>query len=373
MLPFNILNSFLYGTPTADEIKQVLRSVIVDPGVAQYLKDGIKAEGHAKEMNDKSNQEMVNHRVRQMEKEQFLYSEFLPMTSLAAADADNMCDLRCEAFILNKYGLGESLDAIREKAVKMSAFGGKGVSIYNIGKILQSAGDVFVSRRFRQDIPCMKEMLGKEYDVIAVVNENKLTDGEVSEFENLANHAVVVLEVGEDTIRLYNPATGNRNDEYPLEVFCRAWSDSRCFMACAKKLETLDDYEPCPIDVSDIELDPELEEITEAISETAHEIWSQDRKREGWKYGPVRKQVTLDDGTKDWQNPDLIPYNMLPDLEKEYDRKMAMNTIRLVELLGFRIINLNAQHRCPDCGGMIEPQDQYCRHCGRVLMNEDFE
>lgn len=373
MLPFSLLNNFLFGTPTSDEIKQVLSSIITDPGVANYIRKGFVASDRAGELADESLADAVQNRIKQIEKDQFLYSEFLPMTSLAAADADKMCDLRCESYILSKYGFGESLDAIRDKAVRMATFTGNGVSVYNIGKILQSVGNVFVSRRFRQSAESIKEMLEKGYDIIAVVNENKLTEGECSEFEDMANHAVVVLSISQDKITLYNPATDNDSDTYDLERFLNAWSDSRCFMACTKMLTSMDDYEPCPIDVSDIELDPDLEEITEAISETAHEIWSQDRKREGWKYGPARKQTTLPDGTKDWQNPDLIPYNMLTESEKEYDRKMAMNTIRLVELLGFKITNLNSQHRCPDCGGMIEAQDQYCRHCGRELMNEDFK
>ena len=52
---------------------------------------------------------------------------------------------------------------------------------------------------------------------------------------------------------------------------------------------------------------------------------------EGWIYGPVRN-----DSKK--QHPDLVPYAQLPDSEKEYDRIMAMNTLRLVRRLGYDII-----------------------------------
>lgn len=34
---------------------------------------------------------------------------------------------------------------------------------------------------------------------------------------------------------------------------------------------------------------------------------------------------------------DLIPYSALPDSEKEYDRLMAFNTIKLVKKLGWKI------------------------------------
>ena len=38
------------------------------------------------------------------------------------------------------------------------------------------------------------------------------------------------------------------------------------------------------------------------------------------------------------KHPDLIPYSSLPDSEKEYDRLMALDTIKLVKKLGFEIV-----------------------------------
>ncbi|PWL58542.1 MAG: Ryanodine receptor Ryr [Bacteroidales bacterium] len=93
-------------------------------------------------------------------------------------------------------------------------------------------------------------------------------------------------------------------------------------------------YNPQPISVEDIDLDADLEDLTEAIAENAHDIWARARMDEGWAYGPVR-----DDAKK--QHPDLVPYAQLPDSEKEYDRIMAMNTLRLVRRLGYDIINNN--------------------------------
>ncbi|MDE6418871.1 MAG: Ryanodine receptor Ryr [Duncaniella sp.] len=93
-------------------------------------------------------------------------------------------------------------------------------------------------------------------------------------------------------------------------------------------------YNPQPIDVADIDLDADLLDLTEAIAENAHDTWARARMDEGWTYGPVR-----DDARR--QHPDLIPYAQLPDSEKEYDRIMAMNTLRLVKRLGFEIVNTN--------------------------------
>ena len=52
---------------------------------------------------------------------------------------------------------------------------------------------------------------------------------------------------------------------------------------------------------------------------------------EGWTYGAVR-----DDAKK--HHPDLVPYAQLPESEKEYDRLMAMNTLRLVRRLVYDFI-----------------------------------
>ena len=71
-------------------------------------------------------------------------------------------------------------------------------------------------------------------------------------------------------------------------------------------------------------------ELREAIAENAHDVWALARIREGWTYGAER-----DDQKK--QHPDLVPYSALSDGEKEYDRIMAMNTIKLVMKLGFGI------------------------------------
>ena len=37
-------------------------------------------------------------------------------------------------------------------------------------------------------------------------------------------------------------------------------------------------------------------------------------------------------------HPDMIPYNLLPESEKVYDRQMAINTIKLVKKLGWDLV-----------------------------------
>ena len=89
-------------------------------------------------------------------------------------------------------------------------------------------------------------------------------------------------------------------------------------------------YSPAPLDLSDVSLPESHTELTESIAENTHEVWSQGRRKEGWTYGPERDETRK-------KHPDLLPYCYLHDREKEYDRATAMNAIKLIVKLGYKI------------------------------------
>ncbi|MFI5458009.1 MAG: RyR domain-containing protein [Isosphaerales bacterium] len=89
-------------------------------------------------------------------------------------------------------------------------------------------------------------------------------------------------------------------------------------------------YEPRPIDTSTIELTPEILELTERLAENAHDLWGRQRIADGWTHGPQR------DDTKK-QHPSLVPYDQLPESEKQYDRIAAMETLKAIRALGYHI------------------------------------
>ena len=89
-------------------------------------------------------------------------------------------------------------------------------------------------------------------------------------------------------------------------------------------------YKPEPIDTSDIVLPKELLELTEKIAENVHDVWAVGRIKEGWKLGLVK------DGEAK-TTPLLIPYGELPESEKEYDRNTALETVKLIIKLGYKV------------------------------------
>ena len=89
-------------------------------------------------------------------------------------------------------------------------------------------------------------------------------------------------------------------------------------------------YTPKPVDTSKIILPEELTTLTEKIAENVHEVWSDGRIKEGWKSGEVRNDAKK-------ETPCLVPYNELPESEKEFDRNTALETIKLIIKLGYDI------------------------------------
>ncbi len=89
-------------------------------------------------------------------------------------------------------------------------------------------------------------------------------------------------------------------------------------------------YHPQPIDAAHVGLTPAILDLTERLAENAHDLWAKQRLADGWVYGPKR-----DDAQK--LHPCLVPYDDLPDSEKEYDRQAALGTLRAILALGYRI------------------------------------
>ena len=89
-------------------------------------------------------------------------------------------------------------------------------------------------------------------------------------------------------------------------------------------------YVPQPLDTSDVQLPEELTELIEKMAKNVHEVWAQSRMSQGWTYGAERNDELQ-------HHPCLIPYEELPEVEKDYDRDTALGTLKLIMKSGFKI------------------------------------
>lgn len=89
-------------------------------------------------------------------------------------------------------------------------------------------------------------------------------------------------------------------------------------------------YVPQPMDTSNVKLPEELKPLIEEMAKNVHEVWAKSRIEQGWTYGEKRDDVMK-------HHPCLVPYEELPDVEKDYDRNTALETLKLITKLNFKI------------------------------------
>ena len=93
----------------------------------------------------------------------------------------------------------------------------------------------------------------------------------------------------------------------------------------------MNNYIPNPLDVRDVPLPEVLKDLTEKLAANVHEEWAAGRQKQGWRYGPMR-----DDAKK--ETPCMVPYEALPEEEKDYDRNTAMVTLKTILKMGYTIV-----------------------------------
>jgi len=257
----------------------------------------------------------------------------LPIMSRAAQNTvDNLCAVRCEGYALRTLGIDISDNELEKEAENQGLLKNDGTPLHCIGLLSEKHG-LFVARRYNCSIDDIIQAIGKGEIVIATIDNTELAqtleEASQNDLENgkTPNHSVVIksIDINNQIITILDSDSSDLQKSYPLDIFQHAWDDSANYLVI---LSNQSNYDPHPLNLDDVQIEQELMELREAIAENAHEVWAKTRKDEGWSYGPVRDDVLK-------KNPDMLPYNLLPESEKEYDRLMAMNTIKLVKKLGW--------------------------------------
>ena len=260
----------------------------------------------------------------------------LPMLERAARNTvDNLCAIRCEGYALRTLGIEVSDEELTKEAERRGWLQAEGIPLHCIG-LLSRLYYLYVTRQYDCSIDDIIKYFTKNEIVIAVIDNTELhisldeAKRNDLEFGEIPNHAIVIksIDIGHNSIDIFDPEDPNFTKTYPLDVFKNAWDDSYNYLV---SISNQSNYEPHPLNLDDVPIEPELMELREAIAENAHEVWAKTRKDDGWTYGPER-----DDAKK--LHPDMLPYDRLPESEKKYDRQMALNTIRLVKKLGWDLV-----------------------------------
>lgn len=92
-------------------------------------------------------------------------------------------------------------------------------------------------------------------------------------------------------------------------------------------------YKPDPINTENIVLPGELTALTEIIAENVHQVWAQRRIEEGWSFAEQTDAANK-------KTCCLVPYDELPENEKEYDRRTALETLKLIVKFGYTITKI---------------------------------
>jgi len=317
-IPSELLAAFIEGNTTAQEELRVLETMCESAELRELLRVS----------------QCVDADLGMVDKE----VECLPVSALAAnCEEENRCCLECEKYILSRAGIDFDEEQLWCEALKNGWQKKDGTALFNVGRHLESLGLVAV-RRYGCTMGDISDALEAGHHIIAAVDGGELSGDIVAElredvlFGHIPDHTVVVLSYDpiRGTVTVFDPDSRNDQDVFPVSRFIDAWNDSKNYLVTVTTKE-MNSYIPKPIDISDVTLSEDLDELREAIAENAHEIWAENRMAEGWTYGPERNDELK-------QNPDLVPYSQLPESEKEYDRQMAMKTIKLLIKLGYDLV-----------------------------------
>ena len=260
----------------------------------------------------------------------------LPLMSKAAQNVvDNLCAVRCEGYALRALGIDISDKELKKEAESQDLLKSDGTALYSIGQLSAKRG-LFVSRKYDCTINDVTKALKHGDVIIAVIDNTELKlkpqDAERLDLQygKLPNHAVIIqsVDVSNNSISLLNPGDSTEIQDFPLDVFFEAWNDSSNYLIISNRCH----YKPHPINLSNVKLEKEIVELKEAIAENAHEVWAKARRDEGWAYGPERDDFKKTD-------PNLLPYDLLPEKEKERFRQISMESIKFLKKLGWSFIN----------------------------------
>ena len=194
-----LLAAYLEGSTNIDETTQVLNALRKNPELRNALDISI-----------------------QLDEEE-------PLLQMAAEGGRNLCDVQCEAYILNKKGIDCNVEELLEIAKDNHWIRKAGTPLYCIGNLIEYMG-LKVTRRYQASIEELQDLLKKGNGIIVAVDCDKLYPERPDE-EDATNHAIVVTRIDGEYVTIYDPENSSEvNIKLPL--FMSAWKESKYYLVC---------------------------------------------------------------------------------------------------------------------------------------------
>ena len=102
-----------------------------------------------------------------------------------------------------------------------------------------------------------------------------------------------------------------------------------------QKKDLIDDYNPQPVDTSNLSLSRELQSLAELSAENAHDLWAK-KTMEDWE---TRLRATSNDVLRSpiMLHPMMVPYDLLTDKEKRKNRDRSQELLKYMMFEGYKI------------------------------------
>ena len=199
-----LLAAFLEGNVNEKEMAQVLGAVHANPELRETIDIALQTE-----------------------------SDVLPMLQMAAESGRNLCDIQCEAYVLQQHGVDCSVEELLEVAKDKHWIRKAGTPLSCIGNLLKYKG-LKVTRKTEATTDDLQKALRIRQGVIVAVDNDKLYPERPDE-EDATNHAIVVTDIdpASEIITIYAPEDGIEVD-ISLPLFISAWKESNFYMVSAQ-------------------------------------------------------------------------------------------------------------------------------------------
>lgn len=150
----------------------------------------------------------------------------------ALQDADALCAIRCEQYVLDMFGIHKSISELKQISEDKGWLKESGIAIENLNKLPKLFG--LSVRTYKSDLKRICAAIDSGKQVLVAVDGGELIGNPFEEkmedifIGEIADHCVVVLnyDAEEDKVMLFNPAFGDIPLTVATKTFLDAWHDS---------------------------------------------------------------------------------------------------------------------------------------------------